>query len=68
MSCEKEAVCERLRELEEKVEERFQQQGKRIGQIEVNFAKVETKLNLILTICGAIGTGVVSILLNMVFK
>lgn len=64
MDCDKNIPCDRLRELEKRVDVH----DRRLGDGEVSFAVIKTKLNLILGILAAIGGCMIPIFLNMVFK
>lgn len=68
MDCAKNQPCESLRELEKKVDEKFRDYDERLGDGEVSFAVIKTKLNLILGILAAIGGCLIPVVLNLIFK
>lgn len=68
MDCSKNQPCESLRALEQKVDGKFREYDERLGDGEVSFAVIKTKLNLILGILAAIGGCLVPVLLNLIFS
>jgi len=64
----KKARCDRLGEREHRVSKKFDEYDGRLGDGEVSFAVIKTKLNLILGILAAIGGCMIPIFLNMAFK
>lgn len=68
MDCPKELACEKLKELESRVEEKFEEYDRRLGKGEVNFAVITVKLNIIMGIVSVIGVALVPIILGYVFK
>ena len=68
MDCSKNQPCESLRALEQKVDGQFREYDGRLGDGEVSFAVIKTKLNLILGILAAIGGCLVPVLLNLIFS
>ncbi len=68
MDCDKNVPCDRLVELEHRVSKKFDEYDGRLGDGEVSFAVIKTKLNLILGILAAIGGCLIPIVLNMIFR
>lgn len=68
MDCSKNQPCESLRALEQKVDGKFREYDGRLGDGEVSFAVIKTKLNLILGILAAIGGCLVPVLLNLILS
>lgn len=60
---EKNCPCETVKELEKKVED----QKERLNKGSVEFATINTKLNMLMAILGAIGTAVVGLVIKMMF-
>lgn len=59
----KNCPCETVKELEKKVED----QKERLNKGSVEFATINTKLNMLMAILGAIGTAVVGLVIKMMF-
>lgn len=59
----KNCPCETVKELEKKVED----QKERLNKGSVEFATINTKLNMLMAILGAIGTAVVGLVVKMMF-
>lgn len=59
----KNCPCEIVKELEKKVED----QKERLNKGSVEFATINTKLNMLMAILGAIGTAVVGLVVKMMF-
>ena len=62
MNDEKQCPCQTVIDLQNKATE----QEKRLNDGNVNFAVINTKLNLIMAVMGAIGTALVGVIVKMI--